>query len=275
MRRILFADAPGGGELKGAGDERGSGEAGEEAAGFGLAIGVRALGCGSGDDAVVKRAVGGGTGGDVEGGLGEGGVEGIVGLSGGGVDLIGDAVGFGEDGGIAGCAEELEEQGPALLDVDRVGLLCGSEAGVDGGELRVEGCGEAWTVCGGGDDGLELVERGDSGVEYGAARVGFEGDDEVEEVSDGGLAGAGEGPLVAEEADALGCGEGGLGFGDDGVELSGSVLRAVVALVVGVGEEDGYGGVGGQRKGGGGGLEDAADRPGGGFEADGDGPSAA
>ena len=236
---ILLADAAGGGELKGAGDEGWGGETGKEAASFGLAIGIGAVGGGGGDDAVVKVGFSCGGGGDVEGGLGERGVDRVVGLTGGGVDAVGDAVGFGEDGGVACGSEEFEEEGAALLKVDGVGLPGGAEGGVDGGELCAESGEETGPVGGGGNRGLELVDLVEGGIEDGAAGIGLEGEDQVEEVGDGGLLCAGEGPLVAEKADALGWGEGGFGTADDGGELGGGVARAVVAFVVGVGVKEG------------------------------------
>ncbi len=117
-------------------------------------------------------------------------------------------------------------------------FFCGAERCIDGSELVLEGGSETWAIgrcCDGAGDLTYLFQ---SGFENGAVRVGLEGDDEVEEVGDGALSGSGERPLIAEEADALGWGKGGLGVSGDNVELVGSVLSAVVALVVGVGEEE-------------------------------------
>ncbi len=90
----------------------------------------------------------------------------------------------------------------------------------------------------GGDAGVDGADFAESALEDCGVGVLLEGEDEIEVVADVALTGADERPAVAEEADALGRGEGGFGFGYDGVELLRGVGGAVVAFAVGVGVEE-------------------------------------
>ena len=101
----------------------------------------------------------------------------------------------------------------------------------------------------GGDAGVDGADFAESALENGGVGVLLEGEDEVEVVAYVTLAGADEGPAVTQKADALGWGEGGFGFGYDGVELLRGVGGAVVAFAVGVGVEERHRRVRGDGKG--------------------------
>ena len=104
----------------------------------------------------------------------------------------------------------------------------------------------------GGDGGLFFRRGGDAVVDgadavEGAVNdfivgVGFDGGSEIEIVADGGLVGADLGPLVADEADALGGGEAGFNCGQEFGVAGGGVGGAIVAFAAGIGEEEAVGG---------------------------------
>jgi hypothetical protein len=204
--------------------------------------------------------------------VGEGGVEGLVGFGMHVEDASTHLIGLRENGRISGLAEGLEEDASELLAVEGLVLLRRAEGCVDGAELAAEDRVERIAVFVGGDAILDGADFAESGVDDGSVGVLFQGENEVEEFADFGVVGIDECPAIAEEADALGGGEGGFGCGGySGVLLRG-VEGAVVAAGGGVGVEDGEAGVHGDGHGCVRGLKNMAKGASRGFETDRDGP---
>ena len=124
----------------------------------------------------------------------------------------------------------------------------------------------------GGDASINGVDFAEGVLEDGSVGVLLEGEDEVKVVADVALTRADKDPAVAQKTDPLGWGEGGFGFGYDGVELRWGVGRAVIAFAVGVGIEERHRRVRRDGKGCVFGREDTAEWLGGGLDADREGP---